>query len=70
MFYVFYYHKDTIIISVEVMTTITVTEIYDHNKTNTTMEMSAATRNDAVHLSELVGVIWIVVGSNDVMFFS
>lgn len=52
------------------MTTITVTEIYDHNKTNTTMEMSAATRNDAVHLSELVGVIWIVVGSNDVMFFS
>lgn len=52
------------------MTTITVTKIYDHNETNTTMEMSAATRNDAVHLSELVGVIWIVVGSNDVIFFS
>ena len=51
MFYIFYYHKDTIIISVEVMVTITVTKIYDRNKTNTTMEMSAATRNDAVHLS-------------------
>ena len=34
------------------------------------MEVTATTRNDAVDLSEMVGLVLVVVGSNDVVFFS